>query len=120
MGHEPRTKVLKGDARPMAGFLLGAWVYFCLKYLGWGGEGGLVLECTLFPLPPVMQASPLSCQHAATQLSFLHRGREQPAASITGRPRGWRSVGKAQPGAHRTLRRLAGGRGRLLLPGDPE
>lgn len=29
-------------------------------------------------------------------------------------------MGKAQPGAHRTLRRLAGGRGRLLLPGDPE
>lgn len=53
---------------------------------------------TLFPLPPVMQASPVSCQHAATQLSFLLSGREQPAASITGRPQGLEVSGQGPAG----------------------
>lgn len=30
-GHESLAKVPKGNARPMAGFLLGTWVFFCLK-----------------------------------------------------------------------------------------
>lgn len=62
--------------------------------------------CTLFPLAP---RSVIPTQR-----------REQPAASITGHPRGRRSVGKALPGAHGTLRRLGGGRCRPLLLGDPE
>lgn len=116
LGQEQLTEGLTGNEVILeAGFLLGTWVYFCLKM-----PGRWVILCQPSSSSPWASNAELSfllqtCCHLAVIPAQQKGGASsQPCWP----PQGLEVTGKAHPGTHRTLRSLGGGQFRQPPLGD--